>query len=125
MFLVKIYYLVNAIGTVIHKTYATKKITKEQESLLATFASAKRLLRKHWRLLGNSGLMRTDRNYILTPSAKIYISMVTLVHGAVMSKREAYDWAKVLCHINDLELQPEAVQNFKKVSQKLYNHTRE
>ena len=125
MFLVKFYHLVNALGTVIHKTYATKKITKEQESLLASFAAAKRLLKKHWRLLHDSGLMRKDRKYILTPSSEIYKSMITKVHGAVMSNREAYHWTKVLSHINDLDLQPEPVQNFKKVSEKLYNHTRE
>lgn len=108
-----------------YKSYNTKKISKEQESMLAGFASTKRLEKKHWDLLEASGLTRKNKKYILSPSAEVYVTMITLVHLHLMSKYQRLIWLRVVGYLDSSLKHHHVVENFKKLGQKLYNHTPE
>lgn len=117
--------LTSAIGTVMYKSYNTKKISKEQESMLAVFASTKTLDKKHWDLLETSGLTRKNKKYILSPCAEVYVTMITLVHLHLMSKHQRRIWSRVVGYLDSSLKHHYVVENFKKLEQKLYNHTPE
>ena len=68
----------------------------EQENVLAKLACAKRLTKKHWRLLKASGLASSKRQWVLTPAAELFIEMITMVHGPHMEMDEAALWHNVL-----------------------------
>ncbi|OUU31137.1 MAG: hypothetical protein CBB97_00410 [Candidatus Endolissoclinum sp. TMED37] len=125
MILRRVYILASAIGSVMYKSYNTKKITKEQESILAMLAGQKDLVEKHWTLLESSGLTEENKNYILSPSAELYITMITLVHLHLMSECQKFVWSKVVRYLNVSSTQHDVVKNFKKLKPKLYNHTLE
>jgi len=84
-----------AIGAV-RKYMPTKDITKEQEEMLSRIAMAPRMLKKHWRWLRSSGLIKQRYRWNLTTRALFYIEMITQVHGPSMDKDWIRSWYNIL-----------------------------
>ena len=96
-----------AIGTV-RILMNSKPMSKEQEEMLAKIAMSERMLKKHWRWLEHSGLLRKRSSWGLTKPSLFYIEMITQVHGPHMPKDQVKNWWYLLrCTKN-----PELVSKF-------------
>lgn len=74
----------------------SKPMSKEQEEMLAKIAMSDRMLKKHWRWLEHSGLLRKRFSWGLTKPSMIYIEMITQVHGPSMPKYQVKNWWHLL-----------------------------
>ena len=73
-----------------------KTNSREQEEMLAKIAMSERMLVKHWRWLDAAGLLRRRRAWLLSPSAKFYVKMITTVHGPNMQAYQVQNWHNLL-----------------------------
>ena len=74
----------------------SRPMSKEQEEMLAKIAMSDRMLKKHWRWLEHSGLLRKRTSWGLTKPSVFYIEMITQVHGPRMPKDQVKNWWHLL-----------------------------